>query len=77
MVRVKVSCNNHKYGILSKCLNLKGLGIFINEDLFLEDQAKLRKQIQKVNNARKEGNWEINRNRKAIIRDIDQNDNNK
>jgi hypothetical protein len=33
LIRVKVSCNDHKYSILSKSLSLKGSGIFINEDL--------------------------------------------
>jgi hypothetical protein len=33
LIRVKVSCTNHKYSILNKSLSLKGSGIFINEDL--------------------------------------------
>jgi hypothetical protein len=77
MIRVKVSCNDHKYSILSKSPSLKGSGIFINEDLIPEDQAELRKEAQKVKEARKEGKWEIIRNQKAIIRDRDQKDNNK
>jgi hypothetical protein len=36
-------------------LSLKGSGIFINEDLILEDQGKLRKEVQKVKEDRKEG----------------------
>ena len=77
MIRVKVSCIDHKYSILSKYLSLKGSGIFINEDLIPEDQAELRKEVQKVKEARKEGKWAIIRNQKANARDRDQNDNNK
>jgi hypothetical protein len=77
LIRVKVSCNDHKYSILSKSPSLKGSGIFINEDLIPEDQAELRKEVQKVKEARKEGKWAIIRNRKAIVRDRDQKDNNK
>jgi hypothetical protein len=77
LIWVMVSSNAHKYDILSKTLSLKGSGIFINEDLIPEDQAKLRKEVQKVKEARKEGKWEIIRNQKAIIRDRDQKDNNK
>lgn len=51
--------------------------IFINEDLILEDQEELRKEIQKVKEATKEGKWAIIKNRKAIIRDRNQKDNNK
>ena len=43
--------------------------IFINEDLIPEDQVELRKEVQKVKEARKEGVWVIIRNRKVIIRD--------
>jgi hypothetical protein len=39
LIRVKVSCNDHKYSILSKSPSLKGSKIFINEDLIPEDQA--------------------------------------
>ena len=53
------------------------MGIFINEDLIPEDQAELRKEVQKVKEARKEGKRVIIRNRKAIVRDRDQKDNNK
>jgi hypothetical protein len=77
LIWVMVSSNAHKYDILSKTLSLKGSGIFINEDLIPEDQAKLRKEVQKVKEARKEGKWAIIRNQKAIIRDRDQKDNNK
>jgi hypothetical protein len=69
LIRVKVRCNDHKYSILSKSLSLKESGIFINEDLILEDQDELRKEAQKVNEAKKEGKWAIMRNRKAIVRD--------
>jgi hypothetical protein len=58
LIRVKVSCIDHKYSILSKSPSLKGSGIFINEDLIPEDQAELRKEVQKVKEARKEGKWE-------------------
>ena len=51
--------------------------IFIKEDLIPEDQAELRKEVQKVKEARKEGKWEIIRNRKAVIRDRNQKDSNK
>jgi hypothetical protein len=77
LIFVKVSCNDHKYSILSKSLSLKGPRIFINDDLIPEDQVELRKEVQKVKEARKEGKWEIIRNRKAIVKDRDQNDNNK
>jgi len=50
------SSNFDKYDILSKTSSLKEFGIFINEDLILEDQAKWRKEVQKENEARKEGN---------------------
>jgi hypothetical protein len=62
LICVKVSCNDHKYRILSKSPSIKGSGIFINEDLIPEDQAKLRKEVQKVKEARKEGKWAIIRN---------------
>jgi hypothetical protein len=55
LIHVKVSCNDHKYNILSKSPSLKGLGIFINEDPILEDYAELRKEVQKVKEVRKEG----------------------
>jgi hypothetical protein len=77
LIRVKVSCNDHKYSILSKSLSLKGSGIFINEDLIPEDQAELKKEDQKVKESRKEGKWAIIRKRKAIVRDRDEKDNNK
>ena len=77
LICVKVSCNDHKHSILSKYLRLKGSGIFINEYLIPEDQAELRKGVQKVNKARKEEKWEIIRNRKVIVMDRDQKDNNK
>ena len=51
--------------------------IFINEDLIPEDHAELRKEVQKVKEARKEGKWAIIRNRKAIVRDRDHKDDNK
>jgi hypothetical protein len=58
-------------------MSLIGSGIFINEDIILEDQDELRKEVQKVKEARKEGKWAIIKNQKAIVRDRDQKDNNK
>jgi hypothetical protein len=77
LIHVKVSCTDDKYSTLSKYPSLKGSTIFINEDLIPEDEAELRKEVQKVKEARKEGKWAIIRNRKAIVRDRDQKDNNK
>ena len=76
LIRIKVSSTDHKHDILSKTSSLKGTGIFINEDLIPEDQAELRKEVQKVKEARKEGKWAIIRNRKAFIRDRNQKDSN-
>jgi hypothetical protein len=39
LIYVKVSCNDHKYSILSKSSSLKGSRIFIIENLILEDQT--------------------------------------
>jgi hypothetical protein len=50
-----VSSNDHKNDILIKTLSFKGSGIFINEDLILEDQAKLRNEVQKVKKTTKKG----------------------
>ena len=72
-----MSSTNHKYGILSKTSSLKETRIFINEDLIPENEAELRKEVQKVKEARKEGKWAIIRNRKAIICDRNQKDSNK
>jgi hypothetical protein len=77
LIQVMVSSKAHKYDILGKTPSLKGSVIFINEDLILEGQAKLRKEVQKVKKSRKEGKWAIIRNQKAIIRDRDQKDNDK
>jgi hypothetical protein len=71
LIYVKVSYSNHKYSILSKSSILKGLGIFINEDLIPEDQVELRKEFQNVKEVRKEGKCAIIRNLKAIVRDRD------
>jgi hypothetical protein len=76
LICIKVSSTDHKHNILSKTSSLKGTGIFINEDLIPEDQAELRKEVQKVKEARKEGKWAIIRNRKAFIRDRNQKDSN-
>jgi len=76
LIRIKVSSTDHKHDILSKTSSLKGTGIFINEDLIPKDQAELRKEVQKVKEARKEGKWVIIRNRKAFIRDRNQKDSN-
>ena len=67
-----MSSTDHKYEILNKTSSLKGTRIFINEDLILEDQAELRKEVQKVKEARKEGKWAIIRNRKFVIQDRNQ-----
>ena len=72
-----MSSTDHKYDILSKTSSLKGTGIFINEDFIPEDHAELRKEVQKVKEARKEGKWAIIRNRKVVIQDRNQKDNNK
>ena len=45
LIWVKVTSTEQKYNILSKKSSLKGLGIFINEDLIPEDHAKLRKEV--------------------------------
>jgi len=50
---------------------------FKNEDLILEDQEELRKEVQKVKESRKEGKWAIIRNIKVVIRDRNKKDNNK
>ena len=63
--------------ILRKSPCQKGIGIFINEDLILEDQAELRKEVQKVKEARKEGKWAVIKNRKVVIQYRNQKDNNK
>jgi len=77
LIQIKVSSTNHKYDILSKNSSLKGTRIFINEDLIPEDQAELRKEVQTVKEARKEGKWAIIRNRKVGIRYRNQKYNNK
>ena len=50
-----MSSTHHKYDIFSKTSSLKGMRIFINEDPNPEDQVELRKKVQKVKEARKEG----------------------
>ena len=77
IIRVKVSSTEQKYKILSKTSSLKGSRIFINKDLILEDQVELRKEVQKVKEARKEGKWALIINMKVFIRDINQKDRNK
>ena len=77
IIRVKVISTEQKYNILTNKSSLKGLGIFINEDLILEDRAELRKEVQKVKEARKEGKWALIRNMKVVIRDRNQKDSNK
>ena len=77
LIRVKVSSTEKKYDILSKTSSLKGSGIFISEDLIPEDQAELRKEVQKVKEARKEGKWALIRNIKVGIQDMNQKNNNK
>jgi len=39
LIWIKVSSTGHKYDIHSKTSSLKGMGIFINEDLIPKDQA--------------------------------------
>jgi hypothetical protein len=56
LIHVRISSNVHKYYIFSKNPNLKGSRIFINEALISEDQANLRKEVQKLKEARNEGN---------------------
>ena len=51
--------------------------MFINEDLILEDEAKLRNEFQNVKEAMKEGKWKIICNRKDYIRGRYQKYNNK
>ena len=77
MIWIKVISTDNKYDILRKTSSLKETRIFINEDLILEDQAELRKEVQKLKEARKEGKWAIIRNRKVVIRDRNQKDSNK
>lgn len=62
LIQVKVNSTEKKYDILGKTSSLKGSEIFINEDLIPEDQTELRKEVQKVKEARKEGNWALIRN---------------
>ena len=68
LIRVKVSFIEQKYDIFSKTSSLKGSGIFINEDLIREDEDELRKEVQKVKEARKEGKWALIK-KKVVIRD--------
>ena len=49
-ISVKVSCNDHKYNILTKSLSLKGSEIFINEDLIPEDKGKRSQKRRKMGN---------------------------
>lgn len=67
LIQIKVSSIDHKYDIHNKTSSLKGTRIFINEDLISKDQVELRKEVPKVKEARKEGKWEIIRNRKSVI----------
>ena len=53
LIRIKVSSTDHKHDILSKTSSIKGTRIFINEDLIPEDQVELRKEVQKVKEARR------------------------
>jgi len=62
-----VRSTDHKCDILSKSSSLKETRIFINEDLIPEDQAELRKEVQKVKEVRKDGKWATIRNRKVVI----------
>ena len=69
LIWIKVSSTDHKYDIHNKTSSLKGTWIFINEDFIPQYQAKLRKEVQKVKKATKEGKWAISKNRKTIIWD--------
>ena len=51
LIQIKVSYTHHESDIVSKTSSLKGARIFINEDLIPEDEAKLRKEVQKVKEA--------------------------
>ena len=77
LIRIKVSSIDNKYDIRSKTSSLKGTRLFINEDLIPEDQAELRKEVQKVKEARKKGKWALIKNMKVIIRYRNQKDSNK
>ena len=44
---VKVNFIDYMYAILSKTSSIKGLGIFINEYIILEDNSKLIKNMFK------------------------------
>jgi hypothetical protein len=59
LICIKVRSNNYKYHIFSQTPSLKGSRIFINEDLIQEDQAKLRKKVQKIKEDKKEGKHAI------------------
>ena len=69
LIQVKVIFEDHMYVILNETSSLKGSGIFIKEDPIPEDQAELRKVVQKAKEATKEGKWALIKNRKAVIRD--------
>jgi hypothetical protein len=71
LIHAKVICNDHKYSILSKSSGLKGSRIFINGDLIPEDQTELRKEVQKVEEVKKEEKWAIIRNQKVVVGDRD------
>ena len=58
-----MNSNDHEYGVLSNTPSLYGIVILFQEDPTPKDQVELRKEVEKVREARKEGKW-------AIIRDI-------
>ena len=55
LIHVKVRSDDHKYGILSKTPNLKGLKNFIKEYLIPEDQVEIIKEVEKVKEDKIEG----------------------
>ena len=67
LICIRVSSNNHKYGILSKTPSVKEIEKFINEDLIIEDQVELIKEVEKVKEDIKKEKLEIIRNGQTII----------
>jgi hypothetical protein len=52
LIRVKLSCNDHRYRILGEYKSLKVFGMFINENLIPKDQVELRKEVKRVKEAK-------------------------
>lgn len=76
-IHVKVIFIDHKFKILRKSTILQVTIFFINEDLIALDQAKLRKKVLNVKEGRKDGKWQIVRNKNVIVSDRNQNKSNK